>query len=248
MGTPKHRTIALRWAGLAVGMVLLLLPAGCPRLTKDCGCAPTAYNPEIDPANFVSGVDNPYFPLVPGTRYVYEAQTDDGIERVEVTVLRQKKKVMGVACTVVRDTVTLDNEVIEDTYDWFAQDKQGNVWYMGEASMEWDKDMVVSTFGSWEGGIDCAKPGIIMKAEPAVGDTYRQEYYPCIAEDMGIVLELDASYTTPYGSFDHCLVTEDFTPLDPEAVEQKVYAPGVGHILTLEGDERAEELISVSSN
>jgi hypothetical protein len=221
---------------------------GCPwDLHKACFCKPSGYNPNIDPEDFVEVVDNPYFPLVPGTTYVYEAETDEGTERVELYVTHKTKEILGVTCTVVRDTVTLDGELIEDTFDWFAQDVDGNVWYFGEASMEYEDDMVVSTFGSWEAGVDCAKPGIIMEAEPQVGDTYRQEFYRCIAEDMARVLALGESITVPYGSFDNCLRTEDFTPLDPEVLEEKLYAPGIGHILTMKDGERVEQLISITT-
>lgn len=220
--------------------------SGCPPDDWDrCACKHSSYDPVIDPANFVREVTNPYFPLVPGTKRIYEAETEEGTERIEVAVTRHKKKVMGVRCTVVRDTVTLNGEVIEDTYDWFAQDVEGNVWYMGEASVEMEDGAIVSAFGSWEAGVDCAKPGIIMKAHPKVGDEYRQEYYKCIAEDMGRVLALGESVEVEYGAFDDCLKTADFTPLDPNANEEKFYAPGIGHILTLEGGKRAEELVDI---
>ncbi|MBI3118760.1 MAG: hypothetical protein HYZ00_08750, partial [Candidatus Hydrogenedentes bacterium] len=178
---------------------------------------------------------------------IYEGQTDEGLEHTEVVVLEETKEILGVACTVVRDTVTLDGEVIEDTFDWFTQDLAGNVWYFGEASMEYEGDMVVSTFGSWEAGVDCAEPGIVMKANPSVGDTYRQEFYECIAEDMATVIAVGETFTVPHGTFNNCIRTRDFTPLDPDIEEEKVYAPGVGHILTLVDGEREEELIDVTT-
>lgn len=193
-------------------------------------------------------IDNPFFPLTPGTTRTYQGVTDEGTEQTEVVVTDATKEILGVTCTVVRDTVRLGGEIIEDTFDWFAQDTEGNVWYFGEASMEFEDGLVVSTFGSWEAGVDCAKPGIVMLANPQVGDTYRQEFYRCIAEDMATVVALGETVTVPYGSFDDCLRTEESTPLDPDVMEEKLYAPGVGHVLTLEDGERAEELVSVTTD
>ncbi|MBI3961123.1 MAG: hypothetical protein HY335_00085 [Deinococcus sp.] len=203
------------------------------------------YNPLIDPANFVRTVDNPFFPLTPGTTFVYEAITPEGTERVEVFVTPETKDILGVTCTVVRDTVTLDGELVEDTLDWYAQDRDGNVWYFGESARNYEDGVLVSTEGSWEAGVDGAKPGIIMEANPQVGDRYRQEYYVGVAEDMAAVVSLTESVTVPYGSFTNCLKTEDFTPLDPSVIEYKFYCSGVGQVLTLEGNVRSE-LISIN--
>jgi hypothetical protein len=138
---------------------------------------------------------------------------------------------MGVNTTVVRDQVFVDGELAEDTFDWYAQDRQGNVWYFGEDSREIENGKVVSTEGSWEAGVDGAKPGIVMLGEPRVGDAYRQEFYRGEAEDQARVLALGESMTVPYGSFDQVLVTEDRNPLEPRLLENKLYAPGVGVVL-----------------
>ncbi len=135
------------------------------------------YNPVIDPANFVAGVDNPYFPLVPGTKFVYEGLSDGEMEHNEVVVTHDTRDILGVTCVVVHDTVSVAGVVIEDTYDWYAQDKDGNVWYMGEDTKEYEDGEVVSTEGSWEAGVDNAKPGVIMWAAPQPGEPYYQEYY-----------------------------------------------------------------------
>jgi hypothetical protein len=147
----------------------------------------------------------------------------------------------------VHDTASIAGEVIEDTFDWFAQDKDGAVWYMGEDTKEYSQGMVVSTEGSWEAGQDGAQPGIIIPAMPMVGDKYRQEYYACEAEDMGEILELDATATTPAGSFTGCLKTRDTTPLEPNVNEEKYYCPGTGLVLSVDiaTDER-EELTMVT--
>src|SRR5918997_3033519 len=194
------------------------------------------YAPEIDPSNFVEEVDNPYFPLEPGTTWVYEGKTPEGTERVEDTVLPETKRVMGVECVVLRDRVWLNGELIEDTVDWHAQDREGNVWYFGEYTKEYENGKVVSTGGSFEAGEKGALPGIIMPADPKVGDSYRQEYYRGEAEDMAEEISLNGTglndaVSTPYGSFNEdVLVTKDWNPLEPDILEHKYYAPGVGLI------------------
>ncbi|MBI4606251.1 MAG: hypothetical protein HY721_30160 [Planctomycetes bacterium] len=204
------------------------------------------YDPVIDPEDFVRRVDNPFFPLVPGTTFVYESETEEGLERVEVEVTDQTKEILGVLCTVVRDTEMLDGEVVEATDDWFAQDKMGNVWYFGEHSEEYEDGVLVSLEGSWEAGVDGAKPGIIMQAEPRVGDVYRQEFFLGEAEDMGEVIALDQSVTVPFGAFEGCLQTGDFSPLEPDALEHKFYAPGVGLVLEVNVETgRRTELVAV---
>lgn len=208
------------------------------------------YAPDIDPANFVEGVDNPYFPLVPGTTFIYEGETEDGTERIEVAVTSETKVVLGITCIVVRDTVWVDGELIEDTYDWYAQDKDGNVWYMGEDTKEYEDGLVVSSAGSWEAGVDGAQSGIIMEADPQVGDSYRQEYYAGEAEDMAEVLSLTESADIAYGSFEKLLMTNEWTPLEPGIAEHKYYAAGVGTVLEIqvEGGSDRVELVEIFSD
>ena len=212
--------------------------------TEECTPDPT-YQPSVNPADFVAGVDNPLFPLVPGTRYVYQG----GGETTEVTVTDDTKQILGVTAIVVRDVVSVGGEIIEDTYDWYAQDKTGDVWYLGENTKEYEDGELVSTQGSWEAGVDGAQPGIIMHAtQPALGAPYRQEYYVCVAEDWGEVVSLNESVTVSYGSFDHCLQTRDFTPLEPGVSEYKYYAPGVGLVLEVDVQSGARtELIEMTT-
>jgi len=190
----------------------------------------TSYDPAIVPADFVAEVDHPLYPLPTGARWVYQA----GDERVVVEVLSERRTILGVAAVIVHDQGSVAGELIEDTFDWLAQDRAGNVWYMGEATQELDHGRVVSTEGSWEAGVDGAKPGILIPAAPAVGQPYRQEYSPCNAEDMGEVLATDASATVPTGSYTGCLKTRDFTPLEPAVDEEKYYCPGIGLVLTVD--------------
>jgi hypothetical protein len=188
------------------------------------------YAPEVDPASFVDVIDNPYFPMLVGSEWIYEGESDGEAERVEIIVTDEPKTVMGIAATVVRDSVYVEDELVEDTYDWFAQDQEGNVWYLGEDSTEYENGEAVSTEGSWEAGVDGALPGIVMPAEPAVGDAFRQEFYVGEAEDMFEIIEVGGSVEVPAGSFDEVVTTSDWNPLEPEVIEEKQYAPGVGKI------------------
>jgi hypothetical protein len=231
---------------LKTGFVLIFA-VGCGEDSPVIDVGDEPYNPIINPADFVAQIDNQYLPFTPGTTFIYEGETEDGKERIEVEVTHETKEILGVTCIVVRDRVWVDSELVEDTFDWFAQDKDGNVWYFGEDSKEYEGGKVVSTEGSWEAGLDGAKPGIIMKANPQVGDAYRQEYYEDEAEDMAEVLSLNESISVTYGSFENCLKTQEWTPLEPDIVENKYYAPGVGVILevAVEGESERVELIDI---
>jgi hypothetical protein len=220
-------------AAVSLGGLAGILTGGCPGPDQ-------LYDPVIQPADFVDTIDNPFLPLTPGQTLIYEADTPDGLEHIEVAVTYDTRTILGVACVVVHDTVTLDGQLIEDTFDWYAQDRDGNVWYFGEDSRTYENGVLVSTEGSWEAGVDSAKPGIVMEADPQVGDSYRQEYYVGVAEDTAEVVSLNESVTVPYGSFESCVETKDFTPLEPGVVEYKFYAAGVGQVLTLEGGVRVE--------
>jgi hypothetical protein len=212
--------------------------------------APThgPYAPKIEPANFVTTIDNPYLPFKPGTAFHYEGvrgttpQTDDAV------VLHRTKRILGVRCTVVRDTVSEHGRAVERTDDWYAQDKQGNVWYMGEDSFERKNGRFVKASDSWTSGVNGAKPGIIMPAHPRPGDAYRQEYYPPgKALDQARVLRLTGTLTVPYGTFSKLLVTSERSPLEPQT-EQKYYARGVGEIAeqVVKGHHEEFKLVSVT--
>jgi hypothetical protein len=228
----------------ALGAALLLtcLVVGCSSDDEgDCD-VDTSYDPAIAPVAFVAAVDSPYYPLAPGAELVYT----EGADSVRVVVLPDIKVILGVTCTVLHDESFEGGELIEDTYDWFAQDTQGNVWYFGEDTKTLSGGTVVSTEGSWEAGVDGAKPGLIIPGNPSVGQVYRQEYYACVAEDMGKILDLNASAAVPYGTFTGCLKTRDFTRLEPGVSENKYYAPGVGLVLTIDVASGArEELVTV---
>ncbi len=201
---------------------------------------------ELDPADFVAHIDNPYWPMSPGSSWVYRETDKDGTEqRVEVTVTDRTKDILGIAATVVHDVVTEDGKPVEDTFDWYAQDKHGNVWYLGEDTKEYENGKVVSTKGSWEAGVDGAEPGVVIPADPTVGMSYRQEYYRGEAEDAAEILSVDETVDIPSGTFDRVLMTKDYTPLEPNALEHKFYARGVGPVLAigLAGGGGREELV-----
>jgi len=203
------------------------------------------YQPKIDPTAFVDVIDNPYLPFPTGASWTYDGIEDGEPEHVDVTVTPQRKEIMGISATVVRDTVTVKGEVVEDTYDWYAQDRDGNVWYLGEDSTEFENGKAVGTKGSWEAGVDGALPGIVMQAHPEVGQAYRQEYYAGEAEDLAEVTRLDATESVPFGDFDQLLVIKEWNPLEPDVVEEKYFASGVGLVLEVKtrGGEGRSELI-----
>ena len=206
-----------------------------------------SYSPSIKPSDFTTKIDNKYFPLKPGTTFVYRGKTADATEGDIVAVTSDTKNIIGVDCVVVNDKVTEDGKVTEQTYDWYAQDKDGNVWYFGEHVTEYKNGKVTGHEGSWESGVDGARPGIAMRAAPRVGQTYRQEYSRGVAEDRARVLKLDGSVKVPYGSYNHVLVTEEFTPLEPGVVERQYYVAGVGDIIeaTVKGQLERIELVAV---
>jgi hypothetical protein len=204
---------------------------------------------ELEPADFVATIDNPYWPMTPGSRWVYrETDADGTVKRVVVTVTDRTKTIEGIEATVVHDVVSEDGEVVEDTFDWYAQDRWGNVWYLGEATKEYD-GAEVSTAGSWEAGVDGALAGVIVPGKPEPGLAYRQEHYAGEAEDEAVVLSLDEHADVPEGSYESVLVTEDLNPLEPDLVEHKFYARGVGPVraLTVSGGSSREELLSFVS-
>jgi hypothetical protein len=198
---------------------------------------PAAYSPAIDPTNFLTSttIDNPFFPLMPGKTFVYEGQTADGFEHVEFAVTRATRVILGVTCVEVHDTRKIGGIVTEDTRDWFAQDKDGNVWYLGENTTLVDNGLPIDLSGTWTAGVAGAQPGIIMKALPAVMDFYRQEFLVGEAEDLAEVISLTATESTPYTSCSSdCLETEESSPLKPGDIEHKFYKMGVGNILTID--------------
>ncbi|MBO3751431.1 hypothetical protein J5X84_35615 [Streptosporangiaceae bacterium NEAU-GS5] len=211
-------------------------PAASSVAAPAATAAPSAtpdYHPVIDPATFTDKITNPYFPLKPGTTLVFEGTRDGRPQHAELTVTAETRVIMGVTCVVVRDIVTVDNSLHEKTTDWYAQAANGDVWYFGEATAEYANGKISSTKGSWEAGVDGAQPGIIMMAAPKVGESYRQEFRPGIAEDMARITQLSKSLSTPAGkAYKDVVVTDDTNPLDPDKFDVKYYASGFGLVYT----------------
>ncbi|MEZ6014716.1 MAG: hypothetical protein R3F49_06365 [Planctomycetota bacterium] len=205
------------------------------------------YAPDIDPQDFVAVIDNPFMPLLPGARRSYRKVEPNGVvETIEIEVLTETREILGVACTVVRDIAMENGVVIEETLDYYAQDTDGNVWYFGELAMNFEDGYLHDLDGSWIGGEDGAQPGILMQATPQVGTVYRQEFFLGEAEDTAGIVALGVQAQVPYGTFGGCLVTHDFSPVDPGLLEQKYYAPGIGVVLEINLVDGARlELMSV---
>jgi len=223
------------------------LPAVLAALAA-CGGGSTSppYDPVI-PSTWAAAVTNPFFPLAPGTTWQYRSETGDGVETTTTEVLDQTRVVHGVTATAVHDRVFLDGELIEDTEDWYAEDGDGNVWYLGEDSKEIENGQVVSTEGSWEWGVDGALPGVIMWADPSahVDEAYRQEFLKGVAEDWGKVVALNQGVTVPSGSFTGCIETEDWSGLE-SGREHKSYCPDIGTVLEVGQSGERTELVDLS--
>jgi hypothetical protein len=209
---------------------------------------PQASEPaNLNPADFTTEIDNPYFPLPAGAQWHVRVTDQEGtVQSQVITVTDQTKRIAdGVTARVVHDVVSEDGSPVEITDDWYAQDSAGNVWYFGEATAE-IHDGKRDTSGSFEAGVNGADAGIAMLAQPTAGQTYREEYYAGHAEDRSRVLALDQQAEVPFGHFRNVLLTEDYTPVEPNVLELKMYAPGIGQVLaqTVSGGSEREELIS----
>jgi hypothetical protein len=217
-------------------------PAGSTGSSLPTGSEPV----NLDPSQFTTRIDNPYFPMKPGTRRVFREVESGQTNKVVVTVTNRTKRIAnGITARVVHDVVSTSGKPVERTFDWYAQDSEGNLWYMGEDTKEF-KNGKVLTEGSWEAGVNGAQPGVAIPADPQPGMSYRQEYYKGHAEDQGRVLSLDGKATVPAGSYRNLLVTKDYTPLEPNFVEHKYYAKGVGEVQTIlvSGGKSHEVLLS----
>lgn len=241
--------------GITVWAAVLLMLTGCVNTTPPTD-TPTTQLPQgddvvdLDPADFSTTIDNPYWPMDPGTRWTYRESDADGDElRVVVTVTSETRLIAnGITARVVRDTVWRGDQIVEDTFDWYAQDSAGSIWYLGEETAEFENGVIISREGSFEAGVDGALPGIAMPADPRPGMKYRQEYYAGEAEDNGEVLSVHEMAEVGYGQFDDVLLTKDTITLEPDVLEYKFYARGVGLVLALSisgGAGGREELVSV---
>ncbi|HEU5065918.1 MAG TPA: hypothetical protein VFT86_08635 [Gaiellaceae bacterium] len=233
----------------AIAAVLLL--AGCggagSNSSPSSGLPQGSEKIELDPADFTTEIDNPYWPMSPGSRWVYREVENGDAQRVTVTVTDRTKTIDGIEARVVHDLVTTpDGERVEDTFDWYAQDSKGNLWYLGEDTKEYEDGKVVSTEGSWEHGVDGAQAGIVVAAEPRQGLAYREEYYSGEAEDAAEVLSVDGKVQVPFGFFREAMITRNYSGIEPTVEELKFYAEDVGPVLELlvSGGAGRTELLS----
>jgi hypothetical protein len=216
-----------------------------PEATLPTGAEPVNLNPE----DFTADITHPYWPMKPGTRWTYRDVDEKGeVQTVVVVATAETKKLAnGVTARVVRDTVTAEGALVEDTFDWYAQDSAGNVWYMGEDTAEFENGKIASREGSFEAGVGGALPGILLPAEPQVGQKYRQEYLKGEAEDNGEVLGINQLVEVPAGRYSDALLTRDTTNLEPDVVEYKLYAPDIGPVLAVDisGGAAREALVKL---
>jgi hypothetical protein len=231
-------------AVVAVGAVAAAKPGKSSRLPQGSETV------NLNPADFTTKIDNPYWPMKPGSRWVYRETDPDGTrQRVVVTVTDKTKEIAnGITARVVHDAVTERGRPVEITDDWYAQDRAGNVWYFGESTTEYENGKPTTTAGSFEAGVDGAQPGVIMPARPKPGMHYRQEYYKGQAEDKASIFSLKEQVEVPFGHFGpgRVLMTKDLNPLKPSVLEYKFYARGVGPVLAVgvSGGSDREELAS----
>jgi hypothetical protein len=223
--------------GFAVSLYVCLGAAGPATVPSALADTPYGFSNPTD-------ITNPYFPLPPGTTFIYHGKKKGHPARNDVLVTHETKVVDGVTCVVVRDTNWVNGKLVELTLDYYAQDDHGNVWYFGEYATQYKHGKVIGHAGSWEAGVDGAQAGFIMEATPQVGDVYRQEFAPGVAEDTAEVLSVTASVKVPYGSFSgNVLLTKEFSPLDPGSVEHKYYAPHVGNLKSIDVQGGSDVLV-----
>jgi hypothetical protein len=250
MGTKTRKLIAAGLGVIATAVPLAACGGGPSGTAAPAGSAfPQGSEPvKLDPADFTTKIDNPYWPMRPGSRWVYRETDQEGArKRVVVTVTRKTKRIAnGIEAAVVHDVVTEGGQPIEITDDWYAQDRAGNVWYLGEDTAEYENGKVTTRKGSFEAGVDGAQPGIIMPANPRPGMTYRQEYYKGQAEDKAGILSLNQQAEVPSGHFTDVVMTNDTVPIEPKINQFKFFARGVGPVLstTVSAGSDREELVS----
>lgn len=250
----------LHWSSLLIAVLVFAMPpVAWGQVILPPGVSGDPVLPAFDPSLFDSSsatITNPYFPLTPNTVYNYRGELEDNgdtvIETSRVFVTTNTRSILGVQTRVVQDTEWVDGQLAEDTFDWYAQDTAGNVWYFGEDTTSFDEEGNPDTSGSWEAGVGGALPGHIMLANPSAGNHYYQEFFPGEAEDEAVVIATDVSISTELGDFSDVLQTYETTALEPDAREYKYYAPGLGLFLIQEdldenlmNPEFAVELVSV---
>ena len=237
---------------IAVATAVLLLVAcggGSKSSSSSSSTLPQGTTPmKLDPADFTTNIDNPYWPMRPGSHWVYRETENGETQRVDVTVTDKTKVLAGITARVVHDQVTRKGQVLENTYDWYAQDSHGNLWYLGEDTAEYENGKLKTKEGTWSAGVDGAEPGVVVPASPKQGMRYREEYYAGHAEDGAEVLSANSQVQVPYGRFRNAVLTRNFSAIEPTVEEMKLYAKGVGPVMELlvSGGSGRTELLSFS--
>jgi hypothetical protein len=234
---------------LAVSIAVLTLAAcgGGESKSSSATALPQGTKPvKLDPAEFTTDIDNPYWPMRPGSHWVYREVENGEAQRVDVTVTNQTKTLEGIEARVVHDRVSRNGETLEDTFDWYAQDSDGNLWYLGEDTAEYENGKLKTREGSWAAGVDGAEPGIVVPAHPKQGQSYREEYYAGHAEDGAEVLSVKSQVQVPFGRYRNAMLTRNFSTIEPTVEEMKLYARGVGPVMELlvSGGSGRTELLS----
>jgi hypothetical protein len=250
MNAGTKRALVLVSLGAALAVLVAAAPFAGAQGAAGCRLPRGSELLRLDPGAFTTSIDNPWWPMRPGSRWISRETDASGARQRNVVTVTGRTKLIanGVRARVVHDVVTEDGEPVEMTDDWYAQDRCGNVWYLGEATAEYVNGKVVSTEGSFEAGVDGAQAGVVVPARPRVGMRYRQEDYPGHAEDRGEVFSLGEQVEVPFRFFrkGDVLMTREWNPLEPRALEYKFYARGIGPVLavTVAGGSDREELVS----
>lgn len=217
--------------------------------TTTCSLPRGAEHVALDPADFTTRITNPWWPMAVGSRWIYRETAPDGTSQRDVVVVLPKTKAIanGVTARVVSDVTTEDGVPVEVTRDYYAQDRCGNIWYLGEATTEYENGKPVSRAGSFEAGVDGAEAGVVVPASPKQGMRYRQEQYAGHAEDRAEIFSMREQVEVPFGHFGRgrVLMTRETNPLEPNVLEYKYYARGIGPVLAVgvSGDADREELV-----
>src|SRR3954451_12789801 len=229
------------WIRAAVGAAAAVAAAG---LIGRGATTPARGAQAVNPGHFVEHITNPWLPWKPGSLWVYRGVKDGQTQKDVVGVLARSKTILGVHCTVIGDVASHNGTVLERTRDWYAQDRAGNVWYFGENTAEYSGG-TVDRSGSWQAGVHDAKPGIVMTADPRVGDAHRQEYWRGHAEDQYWLVDLHQHVTVPFGSFRNAALTLEWSRLEPFVIDRKTYVKGIGVVreVTAEGPHETANLV-----
>jgi hypothetical protein len=237
----------IRSMAVAIAVLALAACGGGGSKSSSSTTLPQGTKPvKLDPAKFTTNIDNPYWPMSPGSHWVYREVENGEAQRVDVTVTDKTKTLEGIEARVVHDRVSRNGETLEDTYDWYAQDSEGNLWYLGEDTAEYENGKLKTREGSWAAGVDGAEPGIVVPAHPAQGMSYREEYYAGHAEDGAEVLSVKSQVQVPLGRYRNAMLTRNFSTIEPTVEEMKLYARGVGPVMELlvSGGSGRTELLS----